>query len=65
MAAQLTDLERELLKALAGLLAVATYDIEAPAARLRIKNKAKRLIKENPLCPKPTGAAAPAAAKTA
>jgi|GEM_PF-4075066 len=65
MASELTDLERELLKALAQLLAVATYDVESGPARLRIKNKAKRLIKENPLCPKTPGAGAPAAAKTA
>jgi hypothetical protein len=64
MASQLTDLERELLKALAKLLAVATHEIEMPASRLRIKNKAKRLIKENPLCPTTTGDAAPVAAKT-
>jgi hypothetical protein len=55
MASELTDLERELLKALAGLLAVATHEIEASTMRLRIKNKAKRLIKEHPLCPKTPG----------
>ena len=65
MASKLTDLERGLLKALAGLLAVVTYQIEAPTMRLRIKNKAKRLLKENPLCPVTPGVAAPVAAKTA
>lgn len=64
MASELTDLERELLKALAKLLAVATHEIELPASRLRIKNKAKRLIKENPLCPATPGVAAPPATKT-
>jgi hypothetical protein len=63
MASELTDLERELLKALAKLLAVATY--EMPASRLRIKNKAKRLIKEHPLCPKTHGENATPATKTA
>jgi hypothetical protein len=65
MASQLTDLERELLKALAKLLAVATHEIEMPASRLRIKNKAKRLIKEHPLCPKTHGENATPATKTA
>jgi hypothetical protein len=55
MASELTDLERELLKALAKLLAVATYEIEDGSSRLRIKNKARRLIKEHPLCPKTPG----------
>ena len=66
MASQLTDLERELIKALAALINIPDYDGERKTSqtRLRIKNKAKRLIKENPLCPKPTGDAAPAAAKT-
>jgi hypothetical protein len=65
MASELTGLERELLKALAKLLAVATHEIESAPSRLRIKNKAKRLIKENPLCPKTPGAGAPAVAETA
>ena len=65
MASQLTDLERELLKALAKLLAVATHEIEMPASRLRIKNKAKRLIKEHPLCPTAPGENATPATKTA
>ena len=65
MASELTDLERELLKALAKLLAVACHEIESGPSRLRIKNKAKRLLKENPLCPVPPGDAAPVAAKTA
>jgi hypothetical protein len=64
MASELTDLERELLTALAKLLAVATHEIEMPASRLRIKNKAKRLIKEHPLCPTAPGVAAPLATKT-
>jgi hypothetical protein len=64
VASELTDLERELLKALAKLLAVATHEIEMPASRLRIKNKAKRLLKEHPLCPATPGDAAPVAAKT-
>jgi len=64
MASELTDLERELLKALAKLLAVATYEIENGPSRIRIKNKAKRLIKEHPLCPATPGDAAPVAAKT-
>ncbi|CAB4159620.1 hypothetical protein UFOVP715_49 [uncultured Caudovirales phage] len=55
MASELTDLERELLKALAKLLAVATYEIENGPSRLRIKNKAKRLLKEHPICPKTPG----------
>jgi hypothetical protein len=64
MASQLTDLERELLKALAKLLAVSQYAIDDSHTRFRIKNKAKRLLKENPLCPATPGAVAPAAAKT-
>lgn len=64
MASQLTDLERELLKTLAQLLAVCYNEVDLPARRLRIKNKAKRLIKENPLCPPTPGDAAPVAAKT-
>jgi hypothetical protein len=54
MASQLTDLERELLKALAKLLAVVD-DHDNHVSRLRVKNKAKRLIKEHPLCPTTPG----------